>query len=654
MEKKALTNQNPFDLFRQECRAALADAVAKTYPQVTQQTINLNKTPNIELGQLASSLSFELAKKLGLKPLAVAEQLVGAIDKSRFDLIEKVSTAGAGYINFYVNFTKFSQLTLEAIKAQGKNYGFVKTGKPEKIIVEHTSVNPLHPIHIGQARNPMIGDTLARILKLRGHDVSTHYYIDDVGRQSSVVAYGYEKLGRPKPTEKPDLFVGKIYTVTCCIAEINRLKKAKDAAVEAKSADDFAKVSKELDEWVSIAAELKEKYPVLFESLLSKISEDENPEQEISQLNRRYEDGEPNAKQLIREVSDLCLDGFRQTQSRVSVVYDSWDWESDFVWSAQVSEVMAKLKASPFLYFENGVWEFDADKVANVLQLKPKLGMKENHEIPPLTLMRADGTTLYTTRDVAYSVWKFKRAEKVINVIGMEQSLAQLQLKVALYALGYGKEADNFIHFAYNLVTLPGYKMSSRRGHYITFDQVLDDAVERAYQEVTKRSPMLNEEEKRNIANFVGLGAVRYALIDVDPGKTVMFTWDRVLNFETNSAPYVQYTHARACSILRKVTDTTTQPAYDLLTDKLERELVLQLASFPDMFIEAAEYLKPNMIADYDNALADKFNTFYNALPVIKAENPQLGSARAALTDAIRIVLSNGLNLIGVIAPERM
>ncbi len=654
MEKKALTNQNPFDLFRQECRAALADAIAKTFPEATQQTINLNKTPNIELGQLASSLSFELAKKLGMKPPVVAEQLVGAIDKSRFDLIEKVSVAGAGYINFYVNFTKFSQLTLEAIKAQGKSYGFVKTDTPSKIIVEHTSVNPLHPIHIGQARNPMIGDTIARILKLRGHDVLTHYYIDDVGRQSSVVAYGYQKLGKPKPTEKPDLFVGKIYTVTCCIVEINRLKKAKEAAIDAKSADDLVKVNKELDEWVSIAAELKEKFPVLFEALLSRISEDENPEQEISQLNRQYEDGEPNAKQLIREVSDLCLDGFRQTQSRVSVVYDSWDWESDFVWSGQVSEVMAKLKASPFLYFENGVWEFNADKAANALQLKPKLGMKEDHEIPPLTLMRADGTTLYTTRDVAYSVWKFKRAEKVINVIGMEQSLAQLQLKVALYALGYKKEADSFVHFAYNLVTLPGYKMSSRRGHYITFDQVLDDAVERAYQEVTKRSPMLNEVEKRKIANFVGLGAVRYALIDVDPGKTVMFTWDRVLNFETNSAPYVQYTHARACSILRKVTDTTTQPAYDLLTEKLERELVLQLAGFPDMFIEAAEYLKPNMIADYSNALADKFNTFYNALPVLKAENPRISSARAVLTDAIRTVLSNGLNLIGVIAPERM
>jgi arginyl-tRNA synthetase len=645
---------NPFDQFRQECQALIADALAKTFPETLQSTIKLNKTPNIELGQLASSVSFELAKKLKMKPLDVAQKLVAKVDKSKFDLVEKVSTEGAGYINFHMDFGKFTALTLESIKQLNKDYGFVKTDKPTKVIVEHTSVNPLHPIHIGQARNPMIGDTLARVLKLRGHDVSTHYYIDDVGRQSSVVAYGYAKLGKPKPTEKPDLFVGKIYTVTCCIVEINRLKKAKETATENRSADDLIKANKELDEWVSIAAELRQKFPVLFETLLTKISEDENPEEEINRLNRNYEDGEPNAKALIREVSDLCLDGFRKTQSRVSVFYDSWDWESDFVWSSQVNEVMTKLKASPFVRLENGVLEFDADKVANVLGLKAKLGMKEDHEISPLTLMRADGTTLYTTRDVAYSVWKFKRAEKVINVIGMEQSLAQLQLKLALYALGYDKEADNFVHFAYNLVTLPGYKMSSRRGHYITFDEVLDEAISRAYEEVSKRSPMLSEEEKHKIADFVGLGAVRYALVDVDPGKPVVFTWDRVLNFETNSAPYVQYTHARACSILRKVTDAKVKPSFELLKERLERELILQLAGFPDMFIEATEYLKPNMIADYTNALADKFNTFYNALSVIKAETQEISAARVALTEAIQIVLSNGLSLIGVVAPERM
>jgi arginyl-tRNA synthetase len=649
-----MISENPFDQFRQECQIAMANALKKTLPEIKMPIIALSKTPNLEYGQLASSLCFELAKKLNQKPLTLAGHLVAAMDKSSFKLIEKVSCAGAGYVNFHVNFSKFSALTLESVKQLKHDYGFVKSAKLNKIIVEHTSVNPLHPIHIGQARNPMLGDALVRILESRGHKVSRHYYIDDVGRQSSVVAYGYQKLGRPKPTEKADHFVGKIYTVTSCLVEINRLKKARERAVADHSVDDLAKANKDIDEWMLIAAELKGKYPMLFESLMAEVGEDENPEEEINRLNRAYEDGEPKAKELIREVSDLCLEGFRQTMERVEVTYDSWDWESDFVWSTQVSEVLQNLKTSPFVYDEKGVLEFNAEKVAQVLNLKDKLNLGEDHEIPPLTLVRADGTTLYTTRDIAYTLWKFRHAQKVINVIGMEQSLAQLQLRLALYALGYSKYAENFVHFAYNLVTLPGNKMSSRRGHYITFDQVLDEAVERAYEEVSKRSPQLSEEEKREIANFVGLGAVRYALVDVDPSKPVIFTWERVLNFETNSAPYVQYTHARACSILRKAGREPEKPAFELLSERLELELILNLAGFPDVFLEATEYLKPNLIADYANALSDKFNTFYNALPVIKAKSQGLADARIALTQAIQIVLHNALTLIGVVAPEKM
>ncbi len=649
-----MTTPNPFAEFRRECEKVLAAALKEALPEAKVETCPLSKPSNPAFGQLASSLCFELAKQRKQKPADLVALLIKAINKANFSLIEKVEPAG-GYINFHVNFAKLTALTFESIRRLGKDYGFIKTDAPLKVIVEHTSVNPLHPIHIGQARNPMLGDSLARILKCRGHTVSTHYYIDDVGRQSSVVAYGYAKLGKPEPDEKADHFVGKIYTVTSCIVELNRLKKALERTkTNDASSEDVAKITKDLDEWLAVAAELKEKFPTLFDKLVEKIGEDENPEEEISRLNRAYEDGEPNAKRLIREVSDLCLEGFRKTQARVAVYYDSWDWESDFVWSSQVNDVMRKLQASGFVYSEGGVLEFDAEKVVQTLKLKTKLGLSEEHEISPLTLVRADGTTLYTTRDVAYTLWKFSQADKIINVIGMEQSLAQLQLKIALYALGCGKEAENFVHFAYNLVTLPGYKMSSRRGHYITFDQVLDDAIERAYNEVSKRSPMLTEEEKRNIASFVGIGAVRYALVDVDSGKPVVFTWDRVLNFETNSAPYVQYTHARACSILRKAARNPETVDCALLKEKLERDLVLALAGFPDMFIECVEYLKPNMIADYSNALADKFNTFYNALPVIKAESAELSDARIALTDAIRTVLSNALTLIGVVAPEKM
>jgi arginyl-tRNA synthetase len=150
------------------------------------------------------------------------------------------------------------------------------------------------------------------------------------------------------------------------------------------------------------------------------------------------------------------------------------------------------------------------------------------------------------------------------------------------------------------------------------------------------------------------LGAVRYALVEVDTSKPVVFTWDRVLNFEKNSAPYIQYTHARAYSILRKAARSPQEPRYELLREKLEHEIVLAIASFPDTFIEAAEYLKPNMIADYANNLADKFNTFYNAYPVIKAEPEGLSEARLVLTDTVRIVLRNALKLLGILAPEKM
>jgi arginyl-tRNA synthetase len=565
-----------------------------------------------------------------------------------------VISAGVGYVNFHVNFEKFADLTFSAASELDADYGFVKTKKPAKTILEHTSVNPLHPIHIGQARNPILGDALARLLSSRGHNVSRHYYIDDVGRQSSVIAYGYDKLGRPKPSDKPDHFIGRIYTITSCLVEINRLKRELERLRILSDDEATSKINRDLDEWVSIAAELEQRFPILFEELSAQIGKDEDPEREVNVLNKAYEAGNEGAKQLCRSVSEMCLEGFRQTLRRIGVTYDSWDWESDLVWGGKVDAVFEKLKKSAYVYAEAGVLEFDADKVSVDKKLKAKLGLREDYEVPPLTLVRADGTTLYTTRDVAYTLWKFERAERVVNVIGMEQNLAQLQLKFALYALGYDMFADNLMHFAYNLVSLPGYKMSSRRGRYITFDEVMDEAVKRAFEEVSKRSPELSDEEKHDIADFVGIGAVRYALVGVDSTKPVVFTWERVLNFESNSAPYLQYTHARAYSILRKADRRPEKPDYSLLNETLEHELILAVGKFPDTFIGAADFLKPSAIADFANSLADKFNAFYNAFPVIKAEPRGLADARLALTDAVRIVLRNALNLIGIVAPEKM
>jgi arginyl-tRNA synthetase len=649
-----MVSVNPLAEFRAGCETALKDAFNRQYPQISIPSILLETPPSPKYGELASSICFELAKQTENKPLKITEQIVQTIDVSDFPLIQSVKAAGEGYINFYVNFEKFSRLTVESVKALDNEYGYVKTPKPKKIIVEHTSVNPIHPIHIGQARNPMLGDVLARILKAHGHTVSRHYYVDDVGRQSAVIAYGYEKLGKPKPEGKPDSFIGAIYAVTSCIMEIQRLKKEIERAKEVSLNEETSRLQRELEDWTSVAVDLEGRFSKLFARLLDEISKDEDPEDQVSDLIRRYEAGEEGTKQLLREVCQLCLQGFRETLGRVEIFLDSWDWESDFIWNGDVMRVLDKLKETPYVFQVAGVLEFDAEKVARDLDLKETLGLKEDYELSSLTLVRADGTTLYTTRDIPYHVWKFQKAEKVINVIGMEQNLPQLQLKLALSALGYVEYAKNLTHFAYNLVSLPGYRMSGRRGRYITLHEVIDGSVKRAHEEVSKRSPHLSNEEKRKISEFVGIGALKYALVEVDPTKPVVFTWDRVLDFEKNSAPYIQYSHARARSIIRKAHREPKNPDCSLLTDPVERDIVLTLARFPEVFVDAAENLRPNAVAEFANALADKFNRFYTKLPVIKAKPPELSDARLALVDATRTVLRNALSLLGIEAPEKM
>jgi len=653
-EKSRMVAVNPFAEFRAQCQTALKDALSSLFPKVVVPSFTLEVPPNPEFGELASSVCFELAKESGKKPLGIAKKVASRINKSKSPLIQSTKAAGEGYVNFYVDLANFSSLTIESIRSLDTEYGFVKVDKPAKIIVEHTSVNPLHPIHIGQARNPMLGDAIARILKARGHVVSRHYYVDDMGRQTAVTAYGYEKLGKPKPEGKPDHFVGPIYTMTSCIVEIHRLKREIERSREHSTPEEVSKLQRELDEWVSVAVDLESKYPRLFRLLTDEIRKDEDPESRVSELNRGYEAGEEKAKRLIREVSQLCMEGFKQTLERAGVFFDSWDWESDYVWNSDVKRVLDKLEKTPYVFRAGEVLEFDANRVAGDFDLKREFGVREDYDIPSLTLVRADGTTLYTTRDIPYTLWKFKRAERVINVIGMEQPLAQLQLKLALCALGYVDYAKNLMHFAYNLVRLPDFRMSSRRGRYITLDEVMDEAIKRAYEEVSKRSPHLSEEEKEKISSLVGIGALKYALVGVDPSKPVVFTWDRVLDFEKNSAPYIQYTHARACSILKKAGRKPEKQDYSLLKEPLERDIIMRLAKFPDTFVDSADNLQPNAIADFANLLADKFNTFYNALPVIKAKPPKLSDARLALVDSTRMVLRNALNLLGIEAPERM
>ncbi|TMI41597.1 arginine--tRNA ligase [Candidatus Bathyarchaeota archaeon] len=653
---------DPFGRFKAECENLLREAYSnlqksdkKRFPELDLAP-TLEDPPNPDFGHLASSLSFELARVQKTKPMAIAREIVDELNKTKTrHLVESVQAAEPGYVNFTANIGTLAQLTLDAILQEGSTYGLSKTDQPHRVIVEHTSANPARPIHIGTAKNSIFGDTLARILDARGHTVKTHFYIDDTGRQVAQMAYGYKLLGEPKPDGKPDEFFGKIYSITSTLVELDENKKRLALLKRTNASDiDIVAVTKELDEWVGVAAELQSKHPVEFDLLSEKVGKDPDPQRSINELIRKYEKADPETRALIRRVSQMVLAGFEETLRRAHIHFDQWDWESDMLWTGRVSELLDRLKETGLAHNKGGAWVLDAGKAVDDLALREKLGLSRSFEVTSLTLTRSDGTTLYPTRDIAYSLYKFEKADRVINVIGVEQSLAQLQVKVAMWILGYKKEAMKFLHFPIGLLTLEAQRMSARRGRYVTFDQLLDEALLRATEEVDKRSSELPAEVKHRVAESLSVSAVRYALLSVEAVRSTNFTWDRALNFEANSAPFINYAYTRGLSILKKLGSIKRPSSFNRLTEPSERNLVLALARFPETFTRSAEELNPTLLCFYANDLAQRFHEFYEKSDISHLQDEELKRQRAKLVEATGTVLKSAAGLLGLMLAERM
>ncbi len=655
-------NANPFGAFRLECERVLRQgyhAIQKT-SQRQLPDIDLASTienpPDPRFGELASSVSFELSRVQKTKPITIAKELAqGASQLQAFSLVQSVEAAEPGYVNFKANLPKLTQLTLQEVLADGSNYGLLKTDHPRQIIVEHTSANPARPIHIGTAKNAIFGDTLVRLLAARGHRTQARFYIDDAGRQVAIMAYGYKLLGEPVPDGKPDHFIGRIYSITSALVEISDSKKRLALLRKTKAPDlDIVAATKDLDDWVGIAADLQSKYPAEFNALSDKVSKDPDPNASVQDIVVKYEKGESEARTLGRRVGQMVLSGFEQTLQRAWIRFDEWDWESDLLWTGRVGEVVDRLKDSGFASNRGGSWQLDVARAVETYGLKDKLGISASYDIPPLTLTRSDGSTLYPTRDIAYSLFKFEKADRVITVIGVEQSVAQIQLRVALWIIGHKKEALNYLHYPYGLVEIEGQRMSARRGRYVTFDQVLDESQARARDEVQKRSPEIPSDIKQRIAERISVSAVRYTMLSIEAAKATSFAWDRVLNFEANSAPFINYAYTRGLGILRKLGKFETPSSFELLNENVEKELVLALSKFPDAFVKAAEDLNPTIVCLYANELAQRFHEFYEKADISHLENASLRGQRAALVVATRTVIENAAHLMGLKFAERM
>jgi len=652
---------NPYRYLVEEIAKRIHDALINLgYKVSVKEILNLLEEPPLEKFGDLSLPTFRLAKQLNIEPPRLALNIAKNLSKD--NLIFDVKCV-RGYMNIFLNYPELARITLNSIKTLGLKYGHVPTSEKKKIVVEHTSANPIHPLHIGHARNTVIGDTLARLLKARGHDVETRFYIDDVGRQVAILVYGYMLLGKPEPPKdmKVDHWLGLIYAMTNTIIEIYDLKKKIEEAKEKENLEEYHKLVRQLDELMAVAAELRSKNPKMFDKLAQELR-NKNHEVDIHRIMTSYENrADEGIVEVTRKITSLCLEGFKETLSRLGIRFDKWDWESDVVWSSLVKKIINRAKSTPYFTIHKGVPALDLPKLKNE-ELYEKLRIPKTFEIPPLILQRSDGTTLYPTRDIAYSIFKFQDsgADVVINVIGADQKLPQAQLRLALYALGYIREAQNLIHYSYEIVHIPGVKMSSRLGKMITLDEIINEAIKRAKEEVEKRTTLTNEVEKRKVIEAVGLGAIRYFLISIASSKPVVFEWDKVLDFEKNSAPYIQYTHARACGILRKYVEVYgsirwNEIAYEKVnTNPNRKRIVKLLAKYPQVIAKAADELTPELIPEYLNKLADIFNSWYQEEPVIREQDSGERNLKAAIVYGVKTVIASALNLLGIEAPERM
>lgn len=349
---------------------------------------------------------------------------------------------------------------------------------------------------------------------------------------------------------------------------------------------------------------------------------------------KKLEDGDPQARELWQRFRDLSLTEFKRVYALLGVSFDSWQGEAFF--NEMLDSTVAEVKAKGLLQLSQGAW------VVNL----------EDEGMPPCLLRKQDGASLYATRDLCAAIYRHKTWEfsKMLYVVGMDQTLSFRQLFAVLRKMGHSWVEDCH-HIPFGLIRFKEGKMSTRQGNLIFLDEVLTRAVDLAVAIIAQKNPDLKNQEEA--ARQVGIGAVIFGDLSNDRIKDIEFDWEKILDFSGETAPYIQYAHARICSILRKAGNPKLSFDAALLISEYEAAVVSSLCKYPGVIVRAAETCKPSLVARYLIDLAKEFNRFYHQCPVLTAE-AETRTARLALIDAVRQVLANGLYLLGIAAPEEM
>jgi len=529
--------------------------------------------PGQEMGDYAFPC-FILAKTLRKNPIEASLKLSRKIGKKLPKEIQKIENKGP-YLNFFVDRKILAKKALA--KALSENYGSEKNG--EKIIIEHTSVNPNASPHVGRSRNSIIGDSIVRILKFLGNKVEIHYYVNDVSKQIAMLALVYKK---------GDKFQDML--------------------------GNYIKISK-------------------------KVSENPDLEKEVFDLLEKFESKDKKTVSLFKEIVGICVDGQKKIFEKFGIKFDYFDYESEYV-GKYSEDLLKKIEATGKL--------FKDDEGRMVLDLSHTKLMRKMKS-PVFVLARSNGTGLYGLRDIAYTIEKLNKIKgnkgRNIIVLGEDQKLYFEQIAESLKLLGYS--SPEVVHYSFVLLqdsSGKAKKMSTRRGELVLLEDFYDETIKRASLEIKKR-------KTKGYPEKIAVGAIKYAMLRNDNDKNIIFSWEHSLNFEGDSGPYLQYSYARASSILKKF-KAKKNAKYEIPElNESETKLIKIISSFPEFVKKSSLNLNPSVIANYSFQLAQAFNEFYHSSQVLGSEEEQF---RIKLVEAFRNTLKNSLFLLGIEVMDEM
>lgn len=590
--------------------SAVADALKTLYNfETAEGTIQLQNTRKDFAGDV-TLVVFPFLKHSKKRPEDTASE-IGQFLQDKVEMVKSFNVV-KGFLNLVIGDAYW--LTELQRAWEDEYFGFKQAaGKPEVAMVEYSSPNTNKPLHLGHIRNNLLGYSLAEILKANGYEVVKTNIVNDRGIHICKSMLAWQKWGEgqtPKNTgKKGDHLVGELYV------EFNRHYQQE---VETRMADGLSE------------KEAENQAPSLLEA---------------RELLRKWEAGDYEVVKLWKTMNQWVYEGFDETYKRLGVDFDKIYYESE-TYLVGKEEVIRGLSEGIFYQKEDGsVWADLTDE-----------GL--DHKL----LLRSDGTSVYMTQDIGTAKMRFNDycIDKMIYVVGNEQNYHFQVLSVLLDKLGFvwGKDLH---HFSYGMVELPTGKMKSREGKVVDADDLMEEMVQvaRKMAEELGKLDSLSEEDAERTYEMIALGALKYFILKVDPRKNMLFNPEESIDFNGNTGAFIQYTHARIQSVLRKGTEKNlnVQNNNDVKPDEVtakEKELMKRISTFPQVVNEAGVNYSPALIANYCYELAREFNQFYYDHPIINETNAGQRNLRILLAATVGKVIQRGMKLLGIEVPDRM